>query len=374
MNTTRSASTVFAASIALLGACVPSPGDEPDTDTSPEASSTSTGDGTSGGSEVMTTAGPGTGPDATDDSGETTGQDSTTTDAPETDTDAPECGDGHVDPGEACDDGVLDNADDQACLPDCQLASCGDGLVWADVEDCDLGADNDGAYGGCNPDCTFAPRCGDGVVDDEEGELCDGLSPDGIQCKACLLYEGAKLVFLTSASFTGDLGGLAGADALCSALADDAGLIPPPEDGEQPLAAPYRAWLSASEGSVDSRFAKHGLPYITRTGEVIAWSWDELTDPAVLKPQITQTELADVNMPAQRSWTNTRGDGTLASPTLHCGDWTLGDANLQGRVGTTSVDLDQPITPELIEAWTHLAGPVGVFACDYAYHLYCVEQ
>ena len=56
---------------------------------------------------------------------------------------------------------------------------CGDGVVTAN-EACDLGTDpatgasrNTGAYGGCNPDCTLAPICGDGVVDTEFGEACD---------------------------------------------------------------------------------------------------------------------------------------------------------------------------------------------------------
>ncbi len=55
---------------------------------------------------------------------------------------APECGDGAVDPGETCDDGV-----------------------------------NDGAYGGCLPDCSdWAGRCGDGT--------CDGAHEDLGSCAA----------------------------------------------------------------------------------------------------------------------------------------------------------------------------------------------
>lgn len=72
----------------------------------------------------------------------------------ETDTDtAAACGDGHVDGGEACDDGV-----------------------------------NDGTYGGCLPDCSaLAPRCGDGRVQDPE--VCDdenSMNGDGcnIDCIA----------------------------------------------------------------------------------------------------------------------------------------------------------------------------------------------
>lgn len=50
---------------------------------------------------------------------------------------------------------------------------CGDGVL-DDSEQCDLGSvQNDGRYGGCNPDCTTAARCGDGVVDSRSGETCD---------------------------------------------------------------------------------------------------------------------------------------------------------------------------------------------------------
>ncbi|HEX4336054.1 MAG TPA: DUF4215 domain-containing protein [Polyangiaceae bacterium] len=50
--------------------------------------------------------------------------------------------------------------------------SCGDGVVTGD-EVCDDGK-NDGSYGGCNPDCTRGPYCGDGKVDSSGGEECDG--------------------------------------------------------------------------------------------------------------------------------------------------------------------------------------------------------
>jgi fibro-slime domain-containing protein len=53
---------------------------------------------------------------------------------------------------------------------------CGDGIRTPD-EACDNGAaQNTGAYGGCNANCTWAPRCGDGVVQAAEGEQCDNAS------------------------------------------------------------------------------------------------------------------------------------------------------------------------------------------------------
>ena len=88
------------------------------------------------------------------------------------DEDCEVCGDGELDPGEACDGG-----DD--CRPDCTLIRCGDGIV-DDGEACDGGDD-------CRPDCTEI-RCGDGIVDD--GEACDdGNDDDDDGCSAACEEE-----------------------------------------------------------------------------------------------------------------------------------------------------------------------------------------
>ncbi|MFC1641688.1 DUF4215 domain-containing protein, partial [Myxococcota bacterium] len=91
------------------------------------------------------------------------------------------CGDGIVqaDFGEECDDGRNLSAYGTAgCAPGCKLAvSCGDGLVQGEFgEECDDGQ-NTGEYGGCDPDCSRAPFCGDGNVD--PGEECDDVLNDG---------------------------------------------------------------------------------------------------------------------------------------------------------------------------------------------------
>ncbi len=52
------------------------------------------------------------------------------------------------------------------CQPD-----CGDGIATI-TEECDNGVNN-GSYGTCKSDCTFAPRCGDGAIQASQGEFCD---------------------------------------------------------------------------------------------------------------------------------------------------------------------------------------------------------
>ena len=103
---------------------------------------------------------------------------------------AASCGDGVVDTGETCDDGP-DNSDTEpdACRTDCTAASCGDEVIDTG-EECDNGLDNsDTEPDACRTDCT-APSCGDGVID--TGEECDdGNLDDGDFCTGQCLIEGA---------------------------------------------------------------------------------------------------------------------------------------------------------------------------------------
>jgi hypothetical protein len=121
------------------------------------------------------------------------------------------CGDGVVDPGEECDDGMqspvcngnctisecgdgfhntadgehCDNGtpgqDSEGCNANCTLVACGDGYTNSVTEECEpeieLVSDAE-----CDLDCTL-PQCGDGVLNPAAGEQCELTTPGcGLDC------------------------------------------------------------------------------------------------------------------------------------------------------------------------------------------------
>lgn len=81
------------------------------------------------------------------------------------------------------------NAGKSVCAP-----ICGDGIVTR-AEVCDDGNElNTGDYGRCLPTCQgYGPRCGDGNVDSDHGEMCDDGARNGTgesQCSAGCTFSG----------------------------------------------------------------------------------------------------------------------------------------------------------------------------------------
>jgi len=136
------------------------------------------------------------------------------------------CGDGFLDPGEACDGSltggvtceslgyyrvegqVVCNSDCEFDISDCGLARCGDGTIQTgDGEQCE--GENLGGFscvtlgyetgtlacgGDCHYDlsaCVASADCGNGTL--QEGEQCDGLDFGGDTCQT-LGYYGGNLV------------------------------------------------------------------------------------------------------------------------------------------------------------------------------------
>jgi len=160
-----------------------------------------------------------------------------------------------------------------------------------------------------------------------------------------------RTVFVTDSTHAGDLGGVAGADAICQAEADAAG-----------LPGTYLAWISDAGTSPAARFNHTPeAAYVLVDGTLVALGWADLTDEMLVHSinlSALGTEHAQVG-----SWTNTRPDGTSLDTGDHdCQGWTSALPADFGVVG---------LSGECGPDWTmHIA-----MFCDFeAIHLYCFGQ
>lgn len=173
-----------------------------------------------------------------------------------------------------------------------------------------------------------------------------------------------KVVFVTSHSFTGNLGGLDGADALCQAAALDAG-----------LPGRFLAWLStagsglgAPEAGPLHRFTRHAVPYVRTDGVKVADHFGDLVDGTLDAP-IDRTEFASQLFAGNTTWSSTLANGAPTgggNPRLTtCDEWTsdavLTQAFSLGTVGATDFTWSAPVLS------------VGT-PCTSPQRLLCVEQ
>ncbi|MEZ4454635.1 MAG: hypothetical protein R3B09_34605 [Nannocystaceae bacterium] len=293
----------------------------------------------------------------------TSSSSTTTDDSSSTIADPGYCGDEIVQDGEACDLGPA-NSKTGACTPECVLAVCGDGLVYAGVEECDLGEENadDGA---CTSACQLA-ACGDGLVhagveecdgDEHNADsaactstcpvnVCgDGLVHTGVEecddvdsqfsgggdgCSAECTREQA--FFISKDRYTGDLGGPAGADALCSEAAKWSIKLPWPEHNN----TIFRAWIADPECPIDRRLPHADRPYVRLDGQVIAEGWDDLVDGLDAgAAQMNEYGIVVEEVFNLRVWTALDGDGSMLTNAAakSCNFWTLAGDSFFGAVG-----------------------------------------
>ncbi len=133
-----------------------------------------------------------------------------------------------------------------------------------------------------------------------------------------------KTVFVTSAAFKGNLGGLTGADAKCQAEADGPASIVP--------SGTYLAWLSDVFDSPDIRFTKSSHPYILSDGTKIAEDFTDLTDGSIL--HAINIDPTGKRLRSERFWTGTNPDGTAADYPQTCDGWEADRlTNFRGMTG-----------------------------------------
>jgi hypothetical protein len=159
-----------------------------------------------------------------------------------------------------------------------------------------------------------------------------------------------KIVFVTSSTYRGDLGGQSGADTKCQARADAAS-----------LPGTYMAWLSSATISAIGRFTTHStFPYGLVNGNKVADDWYDLTDGS-LDHAIDRDQ--NGNLVTGTVWTNTKTDGTVkySTDTTTCSSWTVHASIYQGRYGLNSYTDTY---------WTDSAESY----CNAYYRLYCFQQ
>lgn len=158
-----------------------------------------------------------------------------------------------------------------------------------------------------------------------------------------------KRIFITSETFDGNLGGLAGADSACHAAASSA-----------TLGGSWRAWLSTSTSNAIDRIVDVG-PWSDIEGTLVFANKDALMDTpaAALSYDQDGTFLA-----SDRIWTGTGFDGTLQdrSGVGPCVDWTTASSKATATVGQVG-RADGA-------AWTNQT----TTTCDQRAHLICIEQ
>lgn len=191
------------------------------------------------------------------------------------------------------------------------------------------------------------PECGNGDLEGTE-ECDDGnLNPKDSCDDKCLIAK--RKVFVTSVGYTGNLGGLDGADDICQMHAD--------ADGVK-LGGSFRAWLSTDEASPATQFADSDFTgkYVRVDGVVVAEGWQELTSGVLMNP-INKDEM-NALANGKAVWTNTEIDGTALSDE-DCANWGVG--GISAVTGLSSVTDSK---------WTNSESPQ---LCSSFRRLYCIE-
>ncbi|MFT4039525.1 MAG: hypothetical protein QM692_15160 [Thermomicrobiales bacterium] len=218
------------------------------------------------------------------------------------------------------------------------------------------GGVSDGCGGACSACAGTTPIC--------QGEVCIPCSastpcPDGC-CQPDGSCGATCRVFLTSTLQNGKLGGLAGADALCQGLAEDAG-----------LSGTYMAWLSDTASSPGTRFplagsatvgpyALVGAPYTT-----VADNWTDLITcdddfpNDCLQHAIDRAENGQTQ-PNRLVWTGVSANSGNPSNTC-CTDWSADDSLTTGMIGQSW---------RTANTWVFATGD----PCNITYALYCFQQ
>ncbi|MHB9019584.1 MAG: fibronectin type III domain-containing protein [Minisyncoccota bacterium] len=169
------------------------------------------------------------------------------------------------------------------------------------------------------------------------------------------VYPGSKRIFITSTTYTGNLTGLAGADAKCQARADAVS-----------LGGTWKAWISSGATDITSatdRLTHSSSLYVNMIGIKVADNWDDLVDGS-LDAAIQYNE--NRASYSGQVWTGSNYNGTNYFSQDCSGTgagWTVTtgtgeDAGLSG------------IASSVTGSWSNN----GANSCNTSLPLYCFEQ
>lgn len=196
------------------------------------------------------------------------------------------------------------------------------------------------ALAACVGDDSIAPMDGgpdtstnDATTGDAANDAAgDAAPPNDAGADAPVEAGGPKRIFATGATKNGALGGIAGADGMCSAAASAAG-----------LGGTFLAWIALADGGASpaARFTHSTSAYKRVDGVIVANNWTELASGA-LQNKVNVTE--DGGTAYDLAWTDTAANGTTRVSGYDCAGWTIGDNSQNGCMTnvTSSTSLDAP--------------------------------
>ncbi len=157
--------------------------------------------------------------------------------------------------------------------------------------------------------------------------------------------DGLRRVFVTSGTYDGNLGGIAGADAICNSEASAAG-----------QGTGYRAWLSDGVSDPATVFGKTHGPYRLVDSTFVVFDWNDLVD-GNLSAAIDVD--ADGSSASGGVWSNVKAVGSTNLSADDCGNWsTTAGVGRFGNAGSINLPWSQGF----------------ISNCDVPLRLYCFED
>jgi hypothetical protein len=181
-----------------------------------------------------------------------------------------------------------------------------------------------------------------------------------------------KIVFLTAGTYTGNLGGTVGANAICQSEANNAA-----------LPGTYKAWLSSNTTPYDNPavlFTRSNNPYVLPDATTtVASNWAGFVSSTHSAAIYEQPNGVGSSTAQTQFWSGTNTDGTPVSSVVasanQCNGWTDATSANSGAAGANNGGSEStPVNWEGGILAINPTLPSTSQTCDNALALVCVEQ